>query len=70
LKKTAHVHDTEKASEAKSEEEYNIYYADYSLAAKANREAWVEVVIARCEVASVSLIYHAILVYKFYMILI
>jgi hypothetical protein len=38
--------------------------------AEANRKAWVEVVIARCEVASVSLIYHAILVYKFYMILI
>jgi hypothetical protein len=64
------VHDTEEASEAKTEKEHNLYYPDDSPAAQANREAWVEEVIARCEVASVSLIYHAILVYKFYMILI
>jgi len=34
---------------------------------QANREAWVEVVIARCEVASVSLIYDVLLIYKFLM---
>jgi hypothetical protein len=70
LKKTVHVHDTEEeeVAEATSEEKYNLY--DLYNRDVANRKAWVEVVIARCEVASVSLIYHAILVYKFYMILI
>jgi hypothetical protein len=67
LRKTVHVHDTEEASEATSEEEYDL---DDDAAAEANRKAWVEVIIARCEVASVSLIFHAILVYKFYTILI
>jgi hypothetical protein len=67
LRKTVYVHDTEEASKATSEEEYDLYD---DAAAKANRKAWVEVVIARCEVTSVSLIYHAILVYKFYTILI
>jgi hypothetical protein len=55
-----HVHDTEEAAEAQVGSRYNA-------ASKANRKAWVEVVIARCEVETVSLIYHVILIYKFFM---
>jgi actin-related protein len=60
----------EEAADATSEEEADFNVLDESAAVIANREAWVEVVKARCEVASVSLIYHAVLVYIFYMILI
>jgi hypothetical protein len=50
------VHDTEEAAETTTRKIYDVY----GPTALANREAWVEVVIARCETASVSLIYDVI----------